>query len=488
MDENKTKQAFANICERIWKQVLSEDELEPEIEASMRRVVAQLAMIAWNTCNVSESLSEAKDKVKDFAKQIYPECDSAANPLLNAVSIKWHDFRDDKTLIASSAVEIVDGKPRAIAYLKGELPAANEATSAFRSFMESPEVQERLKHVPPEKLKEEIGKLVSEYNASLPPVGDEGNEPPEELFEFPIKREFLEETFKMTLWEVALKDKTNMMKNIVKTHPYLAPICKDFEKHFKSTERVPKEERASYPGSVPELILTIMAIFAHTVDFEVIDEELLAECEEISKKILDSFMKNDGSFHETAKTHEESDLIEFICEHVSQLDLPKNELRKTLKTLLAWGGAVCAVRESQFPEEEYDFDKKNLKAFHLNVEFLGKDVSAVMQIREDMTFERLQDYITFMFDLDGDHLYRFNCDDGCHAISPDEDTDEVDVIFADECYVGHHLTLDDGANFVFDYGEENIFRITVEKIMKAKGHKCPQTISMTKEPPFDWGR
>ena len=146
----ETKQAFANICERIWKQILSEDELEPEIEASMRRVVAQLVMVAWNTCITSESLSDAKDKVVAFAKKVYPENENAANPLLNAVSIKWHDFFDDKTLIASTAVEIIDGQPKAIAYLKGELPAANEATSAFRSFMESPEVQERLKHVSPE--------------------------------------------------------------------------------------------------------------------------------------------------------------------------------------------------------------------------------------------------------------------------------------------------------------------------------------------------
>lgn len=166
----ETKQAFSNICDRIWKQILSEEELEPEIEASMRRVVAQLVMIAWNTCNISKSLSEAKEKVTDFAKQVYPECDNAANPLLNAVSIKWHDYRDDKTLIASSDVEIVDGKPKAIAYLKGELPEAESATSAFRSFMESPEVQERLKNVPPEKLNEEVDKIIAEYNASLPPV------------------------------------------------------------------------------------------------------------------------------------------------------------------------------------------------------------------------------------------------------------------------------------------------------------------------------
>lgn len=166
----ETKQAFSNICERIWKQILSEEELEPEIEASMRRVVAQLVMIAWNTCITAESVSEAKNHVVAFAKKIYGECDNAATPLLNAVSIKWHDYKDDNTFIANTAVEIIDGQPRAIAYLKGELPEVNEATSAFRDFMELPEIQERLKHVPPGKLNEEIERIIGEYNASIPPV------------------------------------------------------------------------------------------------------------------------------------------------------------------------------------------------------------------------------------------------------------------------------------------------------------------------------
>ena len=489
MDTNNTKQAFANICERIWKQILSEEALEPEIEASMRRVVAQLVMVAWNTCITSESLSEAKDKVVAFAKKVYPENENAANPLLNAVSIKWHDFFDDKTLIASTAVEIIDGQPKAIAYLKGELPAANEATSAFRRFMESPEVQERLKNVPPEKLNEAIGELVNEYNASLPPVDEEEPKAPNELFEFPLKREFLEETFQLGLWEIPLENKTNMMKNIVKEHSFLAPLCKDYEEHFKSTERVrEKGEDSSYPGSVPELILAIMGAYAHTVDFSEIDEELLAECRDTSKEIVDSFLNQDEFFYETTTVFEESDLMEFICEHVAALNLPKNELRKTLKALLAFGGAISAVREANYPgnyEEEYDFDEENLMALRLKVDLLGEDMSAVMLVREDMTFDELSNYINFMFEREEGHLYRFDCDDGCLAIHPEEETDEEGVIFADRCYVGHHLSLDDGADYTYDYGEEWNFHIKVEKIMKAKGDRYPRTIEMTGEDPID---
>ena len=486
----ETKQAFANICERIWKQILSEDELEPKIEASMRRVVAQLAMIAWNTCNICESLSEAKEKVSEFAKQIYPECDNAANPLLNAVSIKWHDFRDDKTLIASSAVEIVDGKPKAIAYLKGELPAANEATSAFRSFMESPEVQERLRNVPPEKLKEEIGKLVAEYNDSLPPVPDSEEEPPDEFFDYPLSREVLETLYKRTLWSIPTDVKLESMKRTLKEQPFLASLCNGYEDCFKTTalkrkELKTKKARSSFPGSVPEMVLAISAAYAPTVDYTEIDDDFLSDCTYIAIDLLDSLLDQEDC-QSIADDYEEPDLIEFIYEHVVSLGLPKKEFKKTLKALLVWACSIGVAREAQAPEEEEnDFEKENLQALQLKVDFLGHDVSADMLVREDMTFAELGRYIAFMFDLDDGHLYRFDCDDGCLAIHPDEDTDEEGTIFADVCYIGHHLTLDDGADFLFDYGDENEFRITVEKVMKAHGHKCPETLNMTREPPFD---
>ena len=389
------------------------------------------------------------------------------------MSIKWHDYYDDKTLIACTAVETIDGKPRAIAYLKGELPAANEATSAFRSFMESPEIQERLKNVPPEKLNEAIGELVNEYNASLPPVDEEESGPPKELFEFPIKREFLEETFQMTLWIISRKEKTDMMKNIVKEHSFLAPLCRDYEECFKATERLrEKGEDSQYPGSVPELILAIMGAYAHTVEFADIDEELLAECRDTSKEIVDSFLNQDEFFHETTTVFEESDLIEFICEHVAKLKLPKRELKKTLTALLAFGGAISAVREAKSYgncEEEDDFDEDTIRIFQLRVELLGYDVVADVQVREDMTFEALHQFLNRLFKRDDDHLYRFECDDDLTAVCPVEDLDEYDdedAMSADVCYIGHHLSREDGAYYIFDYGDEWEHDIKVKKVLK----------------------
>ena len=37
--------------------------------------------------------------------------------------------------------------------------------------------------------------------------------------------------------------------------------------------------------------------------------------------------------------------------------------------------------------EEYDFDKDKLRVFQLRVDLLGYDVTADVQVREDMTFD-----------------------------------------------------------------------------------------------------
>lgn len=490
MSANKTKQAFSNICDRICTKILSEEKLDFQTEGELYRIVARLAMISWNMCTVSDSLEEAKYKAADFACPLYGDDEKTKTILFSAVSIKWHDYREDNTLIASTGTEIINGKHKSVAYLRGELsPEAHEATNAFRRYMESPEVQERLKNISAEDLNETIGKLVNEYNASLPPVESE-EKPPAEFLEYPISLKTLKKIYERTLWTIPADVKMDTMRLTLKEQPFLAPLCKGYEEQFKVTELKRKElktkkERSSYPGSVPELILAISAAFAPTVDFELIDKELLAECKDITKEIMDSFLRQDGSFRETAEFYEGADLIEFICENVAKLNLPKKEFRSILKALLSWGAAVCAIRESQIFEEEYDFDEKKLKALRLNVELLEEDMSAVMLVREDMTFEELSDYINFMFDREEGHLYRFECDDGCLAVHPEEETDEDDMFFADACYIGHHLSLDDGANYTYDYGEESNFRISVEKVMKAKGDNYPRTIEMTREPPID---
>ena len=117
--------------------------------------------------------------------------------------------------------------------------------------------------------------------------------------------------------------------------------------------------------------------------------------------------------------YEEPNLIEFICEHVSKFKLPEKMQRKTMRDLLAWGLAIETLRiaddEDYFGEEEYDFDLDKIRVFQLRVELLGYDVTADVQVREDMTFQDLHLFLNSLFRRDDDHLYRFDCDDGLIA-------------------------------------------------------------------------
>ncbi len=149
MDANTTKQAFAEICDRIWTSILKEEEMDEKTEREMRRIIAHFVMVSWNTCVTSKTLEDAKDTVIIFASQYYDEADIIIDRLLNAVSIKWHDYRKDKTIIEAAEVKYTKGKPRAIAHLKGEHFVPDVADSVLSHFFESPGVHERLKAVPP---------------------------------------------------------------------------------------------------------------------------------------------------------------------------------------------------------------------------------------------------------------------------------------------------------------------------------------------------
>ena len=177
MDANATKQAFLNIYNRVLRKVLRKEKANRETEYEIQKLVAHLVMIAWNRANECRTLTEAKMSVVEYANQNYSGKEKIRTLLLNAVSIKWHDYGDDRTLIPGVAVGISENKTVVNAKLEGELPEDPEDPVAFRKFMESPEIRKRLSFVPVEKLDEEISKIVAEYNARKrqAPNDDEGN-------------------------------------------------------------------------------------------------------------------------------------------------------------------------------------------------------------------------------------------------------------------------------------------------------------------------
>ena len=220
MSAENTKQHFAGICECIWNKIQGEEKLDRKTAAAMRNFVVNFSMVAWNACCMQKSFADVKAFLKKFAEENFDGDQCVLLPLLDAAELKWRKYRDDKNIIANAEVKTVNGLPQVIAYLKDESPEISSAFKPFYDLMNSPEIQERLKNTPPEKLNEEIGKIVAEYNASLPPpvpftVDDEDDDDDDEDFKtdyMPISPEDLE-------WYSADYEISSRYRHWMKQHP-----------------------------------------------------------------------------------------------------------------------------------------------------------------------------------------------------------------------------------------------------------------------------
>ena len=167
MSKEDTKRHFAEICETIWSKIEHQERLEKATAEKMRQIVANMAMIAWNMCLIHKSADETKKALRRLAEEKYDGSPCALTPLMDTAELKWLDYRDDHELISKVEVKTVDGKPKAVAYLKGECPEVSSKFAEFHAFLNSPEIQERLRHTSPDKLEEEIGKIAAERGGSL---------------------------------------------------------------------------------------------------------------------------------------------------------------------------------------------------------------------------------------------------------------------------------------------------------------------------------
>ena len=154
MSKEDTKRHFAEICETIWSKIEHQERLEKATAEKMRQIVANMAMIAWNMCLIHKSADETKKALRRLAEEKYDGSPCALTPLMDTAELKWLDYRDDHELISKVEVKTVDGKPKAVAYLKGECPEVSSKFAEFHAFLNSPEIQERLRHTSPDKLEE----------------------------------------------------------------------------------------------------------------------------------------------------------------------------------------------------------------------------------------------------------------------------------------------------------------------------------------------
>ena len=160
MSAENTKLHFAEICECIWNKIQGQKKLDKKTAASMRQFVANFTMVAWNACIAQKTFADVKKFLNKFADENFDGDPCALYPLLDAAELKWREYRNDKNFVVRAEVQTVKGKPQVIVYLKDECPEVSAAFKPFHDLMQSPEVQERLKNTPPEKLEEEIGNII----------------------------------------------------------------------------------------------------------------------------------------------------------------------------------------------------------------------------------------------------------------------------------------------------------------------------------------
>ena len=165
MDANKTKEAFAGICERLWRGLQSNGKMDDDLLKQTQLLIAKIVMTAWNACYSSRNKAEAKKLVRKIGGHRVAGEKEMLDLISDAIDIKWTLFRDDDNLIEDVAVTYDDGKPKAIAYLEGETRELDTSPDAFQRYMNSPEVRERLAIVPPDQYNEEMTKIVDEFNA-----------------------------------------------------------------------------------------------------------------------------------------------------------------------------------------------------------------------------------------------------------------------------------------------------------------------------------
>jgi len=318
------------------------------------------------------------------------------------------------------------------------------------------------------------------------------------LFDYPISYEELDNLYMHTKQKVELESKHEILKEILGYQPFLAPLCKDAKACFDRSEKIYEKEQKTgkpgkYPGSIPEVILTIAAAFMQDTDLKPYDEKYYKAYLKEAKGLVDVLLENNAEFFREIRFYAEHYLLWFITEKVRELKLSEKEFKKQLSILLAWGLIISETRQNQHPgeyedtdddevkdvEEEYDFDKKNLRVLQLHVKLRGYQCSADVLVREDSTFEDLHDFLNPLFNREDDHLYRFECDDGCTAVRDEEDIEEDEVLSCDS-YVGHHLSKDSGAYYLFDYGDEWEHDIVVKKILSLDTKvKYPKVLKTT---------
>ncbi len=292
--------------------------------------------------------------------------------------------------------------------------------------------------------------------------------------DFPISEDELDYAYQHTRDKVSKEDKKKTIDGLLELQPLLAPICKNAY-----------NDTSAAADTIPDMILTAVAVYTADTDLLEYNRMLCRALQPLAKELASAYLEDEDGFYGEMESAYEPNLFVFFGKKIGCLNLPPKEFKRNLSVLFTWAFMIEEARKEQHPEkyetfddgeaedEQYDFDhQKPLRLFHLHVKLRGFRVSVDLNVPEDATFDQLHTVLNSIFRRDDDHLYRFECDDGCIAVRDKEELEDGSAVLAGKCFLGHHLERGSKVYYLFDYGDEWEHDITVKKVISAEPKNC----------------
>jgi len=127
-----------------------------------------------------------------------------------------------------------------------------------------------------------------------------------------------------------------------------------------------------------------------------------------------------------------------------------------------------------------------MASYVISASLAGCRCSRHIRISEDSTFETLALAILSSFRFDCDHLYSFFLDNRRHSGSEIRRLTENGEPDASRCTLSAGLAVGQPFLFLFDYGDEWLFRCKVQKLLDEQTDR-PVVVRETGTPPDQYG-
>jgi hypothetical protein len=355
----------------------------------------------------------------------------------------------------------------------------------FFSYINQEAIQDVIKNTSPENRDSQIEQIIQEYNSKEPSPLANYLKGLKTSIVTPLTKKELEDSYKMVVMKMTLGKKGELIDHYLSSHFYLIRSCNQTSKDFNN----PK----IFTGSIQELIIALLKAVYKNLDVITLKYQFKNFQEEASS-LAQSFINDKENFAKLVAKHIDSELFTFVAQTIEKLNISKDFYEDTLTTMLAWTLMleishiqVCNNINKSAKElvklilnmekeettakiaaevETYDFDKKNLNILTLHILLKGFRQSVDILVPEDMTFDKLSEFIVKYFDHDSYHLYRFTLANGVALVSELEELSNSYKKYAHKSYLGHHLTKGAQFTYLYDYGDEFNHIITVKDISK----------------------